>query len=117
MLRLIILIILQSILLVGSQTLLKIAVGIFGRFSFTWAFFSKALTTWQFFMSGVCALSAFLIWIYTLRHYEFSVAYPLLGISYIIGLLAAWLVLGETVPLTRWIGVIIIVVGVYFVAK
>ena len=117
MLRLIFLIILQSVLLVGSQTLLKIAVGIFGKFSFTWAFIAKALTTWQFFMSGVCALSAFIIWIYTLRHYDFSLAYPLLGISYIIGLFSAWLVLGEAVPLTRWIGVIIIVVGVYFTVK
>lgn len=117
MLRLIALIIGQSLLLVSAQTLLKMAMGAIGKFSFTWAFIAKAATSWQLLLSGICALSSIFVWMYTLRHYEFSLAYPLLSISYIIGLLSAYLILGETIPVTRWIGVCIIVVGVYFVAK
>ena len=117
MLKLIALIIGQSILLVAAQTLLKISVQLFGSFSWTWQYFKTVFTTWQFALSGVCALLAMLTWMYVLKIYDFSIAYPLLGISYIIGLFSAYFFLHEGVPLTRWIGVIIIIIGVYFVAK
>lgn len=117
MLKLIALIIGQSVLLVAAQTFLKISVELFGKFHWTWAFFKDALTTWQFAVSGVCALSAMLTWMYVLKHYEFSLAYPLLSISYLIGLLSAYFIFHEAIPFTRWIGVVIIMIGVYFVAK
>jgi undecaprenyl phosphate-alpha-L-ara4N flippase subunit ArnE len=104
-------------LLVAAQSLLKIAVGLFGKFSWTWSYFKTVFTTWQFAASGLCALTAMLVWMYVLKKYEFSLAYPLLSISYIIGLLAAQFIFYEAIPLTRWIGVVIIMIGVYFVAK
>lgn len=117
MLRLIILIIAQSLLLVGAQSLLKVSVQLFGKFQWTWQFFKTVFTTWQFAASGICALSAMLVWMFVLKKYEFSLAYPLLSISYIIGLLAAYFFFHETIPLTRWIGVVIVMIGVYFIAK
>ena len=117
MLRLILLIVGQSILLVAAQTFLKIAVQLFGSFSWTLTYFKTVFTTWQFAISGVCALAAMLTWMYVLKHYEFSIAYPLLSISYIIGLLSACFFLHEAVPISRWIGVVIIMVGVYFVVR
>lgn len=117
MLTLILLILLQSVILVAAQTLLKISVGLFGPFSFTWPYFKTVLTTWQFAASGICALTSVVVWMYVLKKYELSVAYPLLSISYVVGLLSSHFVLHETVPLTRWIGVIIVMVGVYFIVK
>ena len=117
MIVLILLIILQSVVLVAAQTFLKISVELFGNFSWSWQYFKTVFTTWQFAASGICALSAMLIWMYVLKKYEFSVAYPLLSISYIIGLLSAHFVLHETVPLTRWIGVVIVMIGVFFIVK
>ncbi len=117
MLVLIILIVVQSVLLVAAQTLLKISVELFGTFSWSWQYFKTVFTTWQFAASGICALSAMLVWMYVLKHYQFSVAYPLLSISYIIGLLSAQFIFHEAVPLTRWIGVVIVMVGVFFIVK
>ncbi|MCK9302334.1 MAG: hypothetical protein PHU62_03235 [Bacteroidales bacterium] len=117
MLRLIIFVIIQSVLLVAAQTFLKISMELFGKFAWTWHFFKTVFTTWQFAASGVCALSAMFIWMYVLKHYQFSVAYPMLSISYVIGLLAACFVFHEAVPLTRWLGVVIIMIGVFFVVK
>ena len=117
MLKLIVIISVQSILLVVSQVLLKISVQLFGKFSWTWDFFKTVFTTWQFALSGICAVSALLTWMYALKNYQFSLVYPLLSISYVIGLLSAWFFFHETVPLSRWIGVIIIMIGVFFVAK
>ncbi len=117
MILLIILIIIQSVLLVAAQSFLKISVELFGDFSWTWAYFKTVFTTWQFAVSGLCAVSAMLVWMYVLKHYEFSVAYPLLSISYIIGLLSAQFIFHEVVPLTRWIGVVIVMIGVFFIVK
>ena len=117
MILLIALIILQSVVLVAAQTLLKISVEIFGKFSWTWQYFKTVFTTWQFAASGLCALAGMLIWMYVLKKYEFSVAYPLLSISYVIGLLSAHFIFHEVVPLTRWIGVVIVMIGVYFIVK
>ncbi len=117
MFRLILLVLGQSILLVAAQTFLKISVQLFGTFSWTWTYFKTVFTTWQFAASGICALGAMVTWMYVLKHYEFSLAYPLLSVSYIIGLLSAYFFLHEAVPVTRWIGVMIIMVGVYFVVK
>ena len=117
MILLILLIILQSVVLVAAQTFLKISVELFGKFSWSWQYFKTVFTTWQFAASGICALSAMFIWMYVLKKYEFSVAYPLLSISYVIGLLSAHFVFHEAVPLTRWIGVVIVMIGVFFIVK
>lgn len=117
MLILIILIIVQSILLVAAQSFLKISVELFGKFSWSLAYFKTVFTTWQFAASGICAVTAMLVWMYVLKHYQFSLAYPLLSISYVIGLLAACFIFHEAVPLTRWIGMLIVMVGVYFIVK
>jgi undecaprenyl phosphate-alpha-L-ara4N flippase subunit ArnE len=117
MFLLIILIIVQSVLLVVAQSFLKISVELFGKFSWSWEYFKTVFTTWQFAASGLCALTAMLVWMYVLKHYPFSVAYPLLSISYIIGLLVAYFFFHEAVPLTRWIGVIIVMIGVFLIVK
>ncbi|MCR4681341.1 MAG: hypothetical protein K5636_07015 [Bacteroidales bacterium] len=117
MMLLIILIIVQSVLLVAAQSFLKISVELFGKFSWTWQYFKTVFTTWQFAASGSCALAAMLVWMYVLKHFPFSVAYPLLSISYIIGLLVAYFFFHEAVPLTRWIGVIIVMIGIFFIVK
>ncbi|MBP1645558.1 MAG: hypothetical protein H6Q16_1133 [Bacteroidetes bacterium] len=117
MLKLIGLILGQSVLLVAAQAFLKISVQSFGKFSWTLNYFKTVFTTWQFAASGVFALAAMLTWMYVLKHYQFSIAYPLLSISYIIGLAVAYFFFQESVPLTRWIGVLIIIVGVFFLVK
>jgi len=114
---LIVLVLIQSVLLVAAQTFLKIAVTSFGKFTWAWCYFKTVFTTWQFAASGACALAGMIIWMYVLKRFDFSIAYPLLSISYIIGLSAAQFIFHEAIPLTRWIGVLIIMIGVFFVVK
>ena len=62
-------------------------------------------------------VAATMLWFYILKHNDLSLVYPLISISYIFGTLAAVFIFHETVPLSRWIGVILIMVGVAFLAK
>ena len=107
----------QSLFLAFGQVFLKLAMMRMGKFSFTWKFFWEAAQNWPLAASGISMLMATLLWFHILKHFEFSVAYPLTGISYIIGMAAAIFVFHEAIPYTRWIGVILIIAGVFLVIK
>ena len=117
MLRLIILATAQGFVLASCQVFLKLATLRMGKFAFTWAFIKDLLMNWQLASSGVCFAIASIIWMYMLKHFEFSIVYPLISISYIFGMLAAIFVFHETISVTRWVGVGLIMVGVVFLVK
>ena len=118
MVKLIILSILQSALLCGGQVMLKLGVAIMDR-SHGWKhFFIHSLLTNRYLLGcGLLMTSAGLLWMYILRHFHFSHAYPLSSLSFVFGMLAAMWVFHETVDWRQWIGLILILVGCYFIAK
>ena len=107
----------QSLFLASGQVFLKLALMKMDKFSFSWKFFKEAAQNWPFAACGISMLLATLLWLYILKQYEFSVAYPLTSISYIIGMAAAIFVFHEAIPLIRWVGVILIMIGVFLVIK
>lgn len=108
---------LQAVLLTATQFFLKLALDRMGAFEWSKKFFREVLVNWPLAMSGICGLGAMILWIVILKKNDLSQVYPLTSVSYILALLAGVLLLNETVPLTRWIGVVIIMIGFYFVAK
>jgi transporter family protein len=58
---------------------------------------------------------SFLIWMFLLKKYDLSFLRPLVGIGYIVTSLLAWIVLKEKITVVRWIGIALIVGGVYLV--
>ena len=117
MIRLFILILLQGILVIGSECFLKVALARMGEFSWTWSFFKGALSTWQLYLAGLTAVLGVLEWMVVLKRYDLSLAYPLTAISFILSLIAGALFFNEAIPATRWIGVLLIMAGVFFVSR
>jgi drug/metabolite transporter (DMT)-like permease len=117
MLKLLGLAVVQSFLLMLSQVFLKLAVTQFTSFQFTLAYFKSVFSNIHLALSGIAVAGAISLWVYILKHYPFSLAYPLGSISYIFGLVAAVLVFHEQVTPMRWMGVCIIIIGIYFVTK
>ncbi len=115
--KLILISILQSVLLCGGQVLLKFAIKRMGEFSMTWKFFCSQIDNWWFLGCGICYAAATVLWMYIIKNFPFSMAYPMISISYVLGMLAAIFIFHESVPLTRWIGVLFIILGCFFVAK
>ena len=56
-------------------------------------------------------------WLAALARVDLSWAYPLLSLGYILVLVLSALFLGENVSSVRWVGVIVIVVGVILVSR
>ena len=54
---------------------------------------------------------------YIVRHYPLSVAYPMISLSYVLGLLAAILFFHESVSVMKWVGAGLIVLGCCLIAK
>jgi undecaprenyl phosphate-alpha-L-ara4N flippase subunit ArnE len=117
MVKLIFLTIFQCFLLAGGQVCFKLAVEKIHTFQWAWSFFSDLLTNWWLLASGICLISAAVLWGFILKHFAFSIAYPITAFAYIFGMLAAVFIFHETVPLTRWIGVGLIILGVVFLVK
>jgi len=117
MLKVIILTIFQCFLLAGGQVCFKFAIEKIEKFRWSFEYFADILTNWWLLASGVFMISATILWGFILKYFEFSVAYPLTAFAYVFGMLAAILIFNETVPLTRWIGVGLIIIGVFFIAK
>lgn len=117
MFRVIILALFQCFLLAGGQVCFKLAVERIHKFHWSWAFFADLLANWWLLASGICLIAATVLWGYILKFFPFSIAHPLTAFSFIFGMLAAIFIFGETVPLTRWIGVVLIIAGTFFIAK
>lgn len=107
----------QTFLLASGQVCLKVSMERMDKFSFSWVYFRQLFTNWYLALTGVFFIGATILWMYILKHYPFSIAYPITSFAYVFGMLAALFIFREAIPPTRWIGVALIVAGVFFLLK
>lgn len=107
----------QSLLLTLGQVLLKMALLRMEPFGWTRAFWRSALLNWQFALCGLCFAAASLLWMYIIKHFPLSMAYPMVSLSYVFGLIAAMVFFHETVEWTKWAGVFLIMTGCIIIAR
>lgn len=115
--RLLLLAMTQSLLLAGGQVLLKFALVRMLPFAMTMAFWKSVFVNWQFAACGVCYGAGSVLWFYIIKHYPFSMAYPLVSLSYVFGMIAAVVFFHEQVDCLKWIGVLLIMAGCYLIAR
>ena len=114
---LLLLAIIQSALLAGGQVLLKFALVRMLPFAWTFDFWRSVFVNWQFAACGICYGAGSILWFYIIKYYPFSMAYPLVSLSYVFGMIAAIVFFNEPVNITKWVGVLFIMLGCYFIAK
>ena len=107
----------QSALLAAAQVFLKFALMRMPAFAWTREFWGSMLVNWQFAMSGLLFGAASLLWMYIVKVFPFSLAYPMVSLSYVFGMVAAIVFFHEQVSLTRWLGVFCIMLGCCLIAK
>lgn len=117
MLRFVVISLIQSALLALGQVFAKLAAARMDAFSWTWAWFAGQLRNYYLAAAGALLIAATVCWFYILRHFPFSIAYPMTSVAYVFGMLAAVVLFKEPVPLQRWIGLFLIVSGVCLLVK
>jgi multidrug transporter EmrE-like cation transporter len=65
----------------------------------------------------ICYAISVVVWILALSRVDVSIAYPMLSIGYIVNAVAAWQLFGEPMNLGKVVGIGIIIVGVYVLAR
>lgn len=104
------LLLLNIILLVTGQTLWKI--GLTGaELEFTAKGIVKLFFNSYIFGGLAIYLLATIIWFYILSKSELSLVYPLQSLCYVAAALVAVLIFKENIPITRWVGIGLILLG------
>lgn len=106
---------------VAGQTLLKLGVtqpgdgGIaaFNPLAIILMIFKSPLMMGGLMLYGVGALS----WIMVLSRMNLSYAYPFLALNFVLVALVSKIVLGEAIPLMRWVGIAFICAGIIAIAN
>jgi drug/metabolite transporter (DMT)-like permease len=116
-----IIIILTAVMLaVVGQILVKAGLNALGEVNFSSGIIQTYL---KIFLSPLVLIGTIsytfsvFVWIYALTKTDLSFAFPFVSLSYVLIILSSWLILGETIPLLRWIGVIIICLGVLIISR
>lgn len=72
---------------------------------------------WQVLAGLSCYVVSVCLWIVALSRVEVSMAYPMLSLGYVVNALAGWWLFGETLGGQRWLGLGLILVGVFVISR
>jgi len=104
-----------------AQLMLKAGTNAIGAFQFSTANLAPIgwkVATQPFILGGLaCYVVSVLVWILALSRVEVSIAYPMLSIGYVVNAVAAYFLFGEAVGVQRLVGIGVIILGVYIVAR
>ena len=106
-----------SICLVGAQIFLKLALGFAGERAPKEASLPRQigalLLTPHFFASTIALLIGVFLWLFLVTSgAELSFVYPLLSVSYVLMMVVAHFVFGETITMKKLFGTLVICLGI-----
>jgi len=104
-----------------AQLLLKAGVNHVGAFEFSRANIIpigiKLATELPILGGLTCYVFSVVVWILGLSRVDVSIAYPMLSLGYILNAIGAWWLFGESLNAQRMLGMGVIIVGVYILAR
>jgi multidrug transporter EmrE-like cation transporter len=103
----------QLLLKIGVTPLGPLSVGVDNALPTT----LRVLSQWPVLGGLACYVVSVGVWIVGLSRVDVSVAYPMLSLGYVVNAVAAWWLLGEPVGAMRSAGVLLILGGVWLVAR
>ncbi|HXU52328.1 MAG TPA: EamA family transporter [Casimicrobiaceae bacterium] len=105
----------------GAQLLLKAGTNALGVITLTrdnwFSMLWRMAHTGPFIAGVACYGVSLLVWIMGLSRVPVSIAYPLLSLAYIINAIAAYFLFGEAMTVMRWLGLGLIIAGVFLIAR
>ncbi|MGE8080456.1 EamA family transporter [Peribacillus loiseleuriae] len=103
------------IFLVSGQFLWKHAVS--GVTNWSASVFIQVIFSPFFIGGAVLYVIATGLWLVIISKLPLHVAYPIQALCYVLAAVVSYLVFKENISTNQWIGILIIIFGVYFIAK
>lgn len=109
------------VLLVSGQTLLKVGLNDIGGISLfdgnpLGSLLGLFRTPWII-LGFVCYGIAAILWLDVLSKLDFSMAFPMVSLTYVFAILIGRFIFQETVGLDRIVGVLLILTGLFFIIR
>lgn len=116
-----ILIFIPIIIAAAGQIALKLGMNKIGMVDFAkirlFTFFLKTFTTplvlFGLFLYGLSTM----LWLVVLSREKLSFVYPMVAFSYVLTVILSMVILREEVPWLRWVGLGVICLGIFLIAK
>lgn len=118
MITMILLMLLQTAMLVFGQVFLKLGMRDMGAWQWTWHYIWNEVILNAWLLIGLVLLvGANLFWLWLLDKFPFSQIYPLTSLGFVFGMLSGVFIFHENVGMMQWVGVVMVMLGCYFIAK
>jgi drug/metabolite transporter (DMT)-like permease len=115
------LIMLSVVFNTAAQLALKAGISAIGTFSFTFAniipISLKIISSPWIIIGMAIYVGSVTVWLMVLSRAPVSMAFPMSSLAYVTSAIAAYYLLGEDLSLVRIAGIIVIMIGVFLVAK
>ena len=109
------LVFISIILGAGGQLFLKLAAKNTAETAAMFSYYFALLKSPFIYLGALCYGLSFLLWMRLLKIFDLSYIRPLVGLGYIVTALLSLIVLKEKITPLRWVGIALIVAGVYLV--
>ncbi|WP_454753285.1 EamA family transporter [Cupriavidus necator] len=77
----------------------------------------RVLTQWPVLAGLTLYVVSVGVWIVGLSRVDVSIAYPMLSLGYVVNAVAAWYLFGEMIGPLRVVGILLILAGVFLIAR
>ncbi|WP_432379760.1 SMR family transporter [Duganella sp. P38] len=103
----------QLLLKAGARNIGEIHITLANIFSVGW----RVATQIPIIGGLACYVLSVVLWIIALSRVDVSVAYPMLSLGYVVTALGAWYLFGEALSMQRLMAILVILVGVAWLAR
>jgi drug/metabolite transporter (DMT)-like permease len=80
-------------------------------------FLWQALTNWKVIAGLAAAVIAALSWMVAVSRSDLSFAYPFMALAIVLVLALSGVLFQEQIPFTRWIGVLVVCLGIFIASR
>ena len=118
MVQMFLLMLLQTAMLVFGQVALKLGMADMPKWEWSWSYtWHHVICNLWMLVAVVLLIGANLFWMWLLNKYPFSQIYPLTSLGFVFGMLSGLFIFHENVGAMQWVGVAMVMLGCYFIAK
>jgi uncharacterized membrane protein len=100
-----------------GQVLMKFGMNLLAGQKVSVSFFLRALTMWQVLAGLVFSVIGSLLWLVVISRFNLGFSNLVLSLTFVVVALASAVIFKEPMPLLKWMGAILIVLGVFLVSQ
>lgn len=101
----------------AGQVLMKFGMNLLAGQKVSLRFLWNAITMWQVIAGLLCSVIGSLLWLVVISRFDLGYSNLVLSLTFVVVALASAVIFKEPMPLLKWMGAALIVLGVFLVSQ